>query len=149
MDPNEFYVLAVELAKTGRAAALRSATSRAYYAVYNVVVDALDAIVPISRGPQAHKEIQRLLLATQEHLLIQVGSDLGDLHSRRCDADYRLDRKEPENPKTVEATLIEARQMIDTLHHVFTSATALQVKRRVQKFWIDVERRQLQGGKPV
>src|SRR5580704_6711565 len=111
MNATDFYVLATQLAKRGGAASLRSATSRAYYSIYNVIVEVLDSVVPVYRGPQAHKEIQRLLLATQEESLIQVGSDLGDLHSRRCDADYRLDRKEPEDPKTVQATMLETKQM--------------------------------------
>ena len=52
----------------------------------------------------------------------KIGSQIGDLHSRRIEADYRLQRKTIENRKTAEALVKQAARMISILDtHCFGS----------------------------
>src|ERR1700683_3872313 len=98
MNPRDFHLLALKLVRGGGAVRCRPATSRAYYGVFNVGVEWLNPIVPLSKGSAAHGQIARLLANSGDSDLAQVGSDLGDLHSRRIDADYELNNLGAENP---------------------------------------------------
>lgn len=60
----------------------RSATSRAYYAVFNYAAELLRAFVPISKGAAAHGEVQHCLASCGDTDVVAVGSDLHALHSR-------------------------------------------------------------------
>jgi hypothetical protein len=62
MDAHDFLKLATELSRRGRAADLRSAVGRAYYAVFNVAAEMLRGWnIPVTRNASAHGEIQRYL----------------------------------------------------------------------------------------
>jgi hypothetical protein len=57
MDPREFHTVARRLLAGGTAGERRSATSRAYYAVYNVAAEWLRQHVRISEGAAGHGEV--------------------------------------------------------------------------------------------
>jgi hypothetical protein len=105
----------------------------------------LNPIVPLSKGSAAQGQIARLLANSGDSDLAQVGSDLGDLHSRRIDADYELNNLGAENPSTVHATVVEAAKMIGTLDDAFTGAGSLALKRAIQTYWTAVLREPLRG----
>src|SRR5687768_16433861 len=128
MDPREFYKLATQLAGEGGPAQLRTATSRAYYAVYNVSAVFLNEIVPLSKGPAAHGQVQKLLANCSDADVVAVGSDMGDLHPRRIDADYEMADVNCENQKTVQATVAEAKGMIDAMDQAFTGGGSQALK---------------------
>src|SRR5438046_1576262 len=116
MDPREFQRLASQLVGGTSPAECRTAISRAYYATYNVAVEILkDMGFPISKGPTGHRDVQNQLSNSGDAEVMKVGSQLTDLHSRRIQADYRLDRTDVENIKTAHTLVEQARKMIQTL----------------------------------
>ena len=93
MDPREFHRLAAQLVGGTSPAEFRTAVSRAYYAAYNVAVQILEEMgFRVSRGPAGHGEVQNRLSNCGDGEVIRVGSQLATLHSKRIQADYRLDR---------------------------------------------------------
>lgn len=116
MDPREFHRLAFQLVGGTSPAEFRTAISRAYYATYNVAVEVLESMgFRISKGPGGHGEVQNRLSNSGDSEAIRVGSQLADLHNRRIQADYRLDRTDVENVRTARALVEQARRMIQTL----------------------------------
>ena len=149
MDPREFQELAQRLSQAGGPAELRSATSRAYYAIFNLSAELLNQMVPLSRGAAAHGQVQKLLANSGDADVVRVGSDLGDLHSRRIDADYEMGDLKSENDKTVRATVSEAGEIIATLGRAFSGVGSQAIKRRIQQYWTQTLREPLRGRPPV
>ena len=101
MRPRAFHELATRLASSEDPADLRTAISRAYYAVYHVAREMLEsASFRISKGPAGHAEVFRCLSNCGIPELQRMSSDLGDLRSRRNDADYDLKNEYVELPST-------------------------------------------------
>ncbi|MEK6632149.1 MAG: hypothetical protein AABY94_02435 [Nitrospirota bacterium] len=117
MEPKKFLELAQALAfESPQPAKLRTATSRAYYAAYNVGVEVLEKMgIQINRGPGGHGQVQRFLGNSKNEELQQISSDLGTLHSSRIAADYRLSDQRSENPNNVKAFVQHAKKIIETL----------------------------------
>ena len=116
MDPREFHQLAVQLIDESSPAHLRTAISRAYYATFNVGVEILGSMgFRISTGPAGHAEVHRLLNNSGDPEITKVGSQIGDLRSKRIEADYRLRRSSVENKKTANALVKQAGKMIEIL----------------------------------
>ena len=149
MDPREFNRLATALAQGNGPAHWRSATSRAYYAVFNVGAEMLRTIVPLGRGSKVHGQVQKLLANCNSLDVQAVGNDLNDMQSRRIDADYELGDLKAENQKTVQATVEEAREMIEKIDQVFSSATSRAIKKSIQQYWTGVLRESLGGHPPI
>lgn len=141
--------LATRLAASNRPADLRSATSRAYYAAFNVAVMLLDEIVPLSKGPAAHGQVQKLLANSRHAALVQIGRDIGNLHSRRIDADYDLRDTRCENQKSVQASVARARLLIEMIDQTFASTEANATKKVIQHYWTETLREPLRDRKPV
>ena len=128
MDPREFHRLASQLVGGTTPAEFRTAISRAYYAVYNVAVQILEEMgFRINRGPAGHGEVQNRLGNSGETEVMKIGSQLTDLHSRRIHADYRLDRTDVENEKTVRTLVEQAGRMIRTLDGCRSSPRRAQI----------------------
>ena len=116
MDPREFQVLSSELVAGNRASELRTAISRAYYAVHNVGVEILTEFgFRISKSPSGHGEVWNHLSNSGDSEVVIVGSKLSDLHSRRIHADYRMDKKDVEVQMTAKALVETASKMIQVL----------------------------------
>lgn len=116
MDPRDFHRLASGLVNTSSAPEIRTAISRAYYATYNVGVEILEELgFPIPRGPGGHGEVQNRLGNSGDGEIEKVASMLSDLHSRRIQADYRLQNRQIENQKTAEGIVRQAGGMIQVL----------------------------------
>ena len=77
---------------------------------------------PISTGSAGHGEIRHLFNNCGNSEVKKIGSQIGDLHSRRIEADYRLHKKNIENRKTAEALVKQTARMISILDaHCFGS----------------------------
>ena len=135
MDPREFHRLASQLVNDTSPASLCTAISRAYYASYNVAVGLLEDLgFRISKGPAGHGEVQHRLSNSEDTEVMQVGSQLTDLHSRRIQADYRLDRTDVENVKTARALVEQARRMIHTLDSCRSEPRRTQITTAIQNW---------------
>jgi uncharacterized protein (UPF0332 family) len=116
MDPREFKSLASDLVSSTKPAYLRTAISRAYYAAYNVGAELLMGMgFEIHQGPSAHANVEYRFNNSGSAELSKASSQLALLRTRRIEADYRLDRKNVENPKTAEALVKEAEKIIKVL----------------------------------
>lgn len=113
MNPREFQELAKKLVSGNTPAELRTAVSRAYYSVFNVGIELLKGMgFRISEGSSGHGELEYRLSNSKHSDIERVGSQLGDLRSRRIHADYRLEKREVESMKTARALVQQASAMI-------------------------------------
>lgn len=115
MLPDLFLTLAEELARDGRPAASRTAISRAYYALFNVAERFLARMKYPRPKKDYHVKLQQRLLASGDPELAGIGSDLGDFHQERIQADYYMDDHFPENKNNAEAAVKKARSMIEAI----------------------------------
>lgn len=135
MDPRDYHILATELARGRRAVDFRSAINRAYYATYNVGVEILEGMgFKIDKGPQGHKKVQYLFNNCGVDEIISVASKLGDLNSRRIDADYRLQKQSVERKKNAEALVNQAGEMIETIDGSCTGENREQIVATIKEY---------------
>jgi hypothetical protein len=115
MDPVRFLDLAKVL-KGGTASAemCRTAIGRAYYAAFNVGVEALVAIgIRPSQNPSGHGELKNCLGASNDPELRKANARLGALHSRRIRADYDMSDPIVETRAEADIACHEANEMIN------------------------------------
>jgi uncharacterized protein (UPF0332 family) len=108
MNPAQFCDVAGFLlaAKPTESAAIRSAVSRAYYALYHVVARRLvEAGIQLpTKKPECHELVYRILSGARADELKKVALSLNDLRHQRNRADYDLDDEPIEsvaNAKTI------------------------------------------------
>jgi hypothetical protein len=93
MDSREFLALAGRMAAqgTGGEAVVRTIASRAYYAAFHVTVGLLTELkVKVRANANAHGQVRTILLGSRHADAQEMASILGDLHTHRVRADYRL-----------------------------------------------------------
>lgn len=135
MDPREFHILASELVKGRRACEIRTAISRAYYAVFNVGVEILTGLgFRISEGPRGHGDVWNRLSNSGDSEVVKVGSQLTDLYTRRLHADYRLNKKDIEDQKTARLLVELAHNMIRTLDECRSEPRRPQIIKAIQNW---------------
>ena len=116
MNPREFQELAKKLVNGDSPAEFRTAVSRAYYSVFNVGAELMKEMgFPIRENASGHGELEHRLSNSKHIDIEKVGSQLGDLRSRRIQADYRLERREVETRKTAQAIVQQPSTMIMVL----------------------------------
>lgn len=141
MDPRAFLQLAATLVNRSGAAELRTAISRAYYATYNVSVELLKTMsVSINEGPAGHGQVANYLSNSGDLEMQKVGSQLADLHSKRIRADYRMDRRDVENPKTAQALIAQVNMMIQTLDACRSEPKFSQIKSAIETYQRQITR---------
>jgi len=74
----------------------------------------------ISKNPSGHSELEHRLSNSKHIEIEKVGSQLGDLRSRRIQADYRLEKREAETRKNAQALVQQASEMIAVLDRFCT-----------------------------
>src|SRR5208337_5409710 len=120
MNPREFCTVAGKFALRGEAAASRSAISRAYYSLFHVVLEFLEAnqvSLPKCR-PNCHVLIYRYLYNCKHKELQIVAGALNDLRAQRSEADYRLGNLDVESSKTACAVVERAQREIERFDRV-------------------------------
>ena len=117
VEPQAFLQLAKLLASgTPLPERLRTATGRAYYAAYNVIVQELGLLgIRISASSMGHGEIVNFLGNSKDKELQTVSSSLSTLQTNRNHADYRLNVEEAERQKNVQAHVEHADRIIATV----------------------------------
>lgn len=111
MNPDEFLVLAEQLATGPGEAALRSAISRAYYAVFHVVLQELGPAFEIPVDASGHRILGHCLRNCGVPQAVPLAQTLDSLRDLRNRADYRLDDVGP-SPATVAARVASARRFV-------------------------------------
>lgn len=141
MDPREFLQLATALVGRTGAAELRTAISRAYYATYNVSVELLKTMaIPISAGPAGHGQVATYLHNSGDPEMQKVGSQFADLHSKRIRADYRMNRRDVENPKTAQALIAQANMMMQTVDTCRSEPKFSQIRSAIESYQRQITR---------
>jgi uncharacterized protein (UPF0332 family) len=115
MNPAEFCDIAGFLlaAKPTERASVRSAVSRAYYALYHVVAQRLVAagiLLPVKR-PECHELVYRILSACTDELKT-IALTLHDLRHERNRADYDMEDALIESAAKAKTTLEKTRTRI-------------------------------------
>jgi len=115
MKPEDFLILAKELHSKGNEAALRSATSRAYYAAFHKGREVLTSMNFKIVKATAHKDICRYLQYSGDREVIAAGLKLDSLRTMRNKADYDLDIQHVATRSNTSFHLAEAEKIIDAL----------------------------------
>ena len=116
MNPEDFLSLARELYLKGNEAALRSATSRAYYAAFHKSREMLTSMnIRVGTGAPAHGDISRYLQYSEDRSVTAAGVKLDSLRSMRNKADYDLNTKRVATRSNTDFQLSEAQKIIDVL----------------------------------
>ncbi len=125
MKPRDFLDLARLLASaTPKAANLRTATSRAYYAAHHVGAEVLSGMgFTISTGPSGHGDVWNRLQNSGDQDLMVAGSQLADLHSNRIKADYRMQDTKAENQQNVRCHVDQAKRIVEAIERSCSSPT--------------------------
>lgn len=101
MNPSEFIGLAGKMlaaSKEGTPAIHRTVTSRAYYGAFHAAKSLLAALNHSPpQNANAHVFVVQCLSACKHKHARLAGSLLGDLHSYRISADYKLESSEPDS----------------------------------------------------
>lgn len=93
MNPLDFLQIAERFKDSVSQCEVRTSIGRAYYAVYNHVIDTLRGLgLEFREDGKLHMELVRALKATNDDSIKSVGELLEELRSRRNHADYRMDR---------------------------------------------------------
>lgn len=125
MEPRKFLDLAqLLIIGTPQPERLRSATSRAYYAAYNISRKRLSELgFKISSGPSGHGEVCDRLGNSRDTDLQVIGSQLSTLRRFRNNADYDLADGKPEKLDNVRAHVEQAKRMIETIERCCSGPT--------------------------
>ena len=121
MRPEVFLDVADELAHLGGPGHLRSAVSRAYYAVFHVASDASAAL----GAPRAnsHDVIGDRFQTSDDPEISEIGQRFLDLKAARHRADYRLSQSQGvEDSSSVMVHLREARDLVGMFGELPTGA---------------------------
>jgi len=135
MNPRDFYELASNLAANNNAAHLRTAVSRAYYAAYNTGVEILEKMgFTIKKSPEGHADVRMCLNNSGNTEVEEAASKLSTLSTQRIHADYRLNKVDVENPKTVEALIKDANNIIAILDSCISEPKRSQIIKSIKEW---------------
>jgi uncharacterized protein (UPF0332 family) len=118
VNAKDFLALAEALVKTtsSEPSKLRTATSRAYYAAYNVCVKALlDLGFRNLKSSNGHENVIRYLSNSKDDELQKMSGYLASLRSQRNKADYDLNDATAEKENNVTLHVAQARIVINTV----------------------------------
>jgi uncharacterized protein (UPF0332 family) len=101
MQGRDFLDVAKNLARSQFEASLRSAISRAYYAMLNSAVQFLIQLgFRVAQGPGKHGEVHHRLSNSGVEQALKFSNMLDELRKRRNDADYNMNSAEFQNQAT-------------------------------------------------
>ena len=136
MEPREFLKLASTLVTQSQPAQIRTAISRAYYAVFNTAAQFLaDLGFPLPRAG-VHVAVQHRLQNCADLKIKRIGSELTDLHTKRIQADYRLSQKSIEGQRTALTVISQADRMMQALENCIADEPRRRVVVKAINEWL-------------
>ncbi|SPD71992.1 hypothetical protein PITCH_A1150027 [uncultured Desulfobacterium sp.] len=134
MEPRQFQFLASRLAENGAyPAEFRTAISRSYYAVFHFGLDLLDSLgFSIPQNPNAHEAVYRHLNNSGDADLVKVAVKLGDLRTKRIQADYRLNMSDVESKENAKMFVHSAESIIETMKKCCQGKDRNQIIRNIK-----------------
>lgn len=120
MEAKDFLEVAKRLQDSDREAERRTAISRAYYAVFNLVKGFLaNAQITLPKDAAGHEKAHQYLLNSGLPEARKLADDLSTLRVRRNDADYELlSPKYPHDKNNSALLCIKAEQFFERLKAV-------------------------------
>jgi len=116
MEGKEFFTLAQKLTQMRNEPALRSAVSRAYYAVFHCCMKLLTELgFKFSKDASAHAKVAAYLNNADIIAINDVADALSYLRKRRNFADYDLTSKEFQDHLSCQGDLIRAHAAISQI----------------------------------
>ena len=114
---------------------LRTATGRAYYAAYNVIVQELGIMgIGISQSASGHGEVTNFLGNSRDRELQTISSSLSTLRTNRNHADYRLDFEQAESPNNVRGHVEQATRIITTVRRCCSGPNRTSIIQAMKEF---------------
>ncbi|MGA2403520.1 MAG: hypothetical protein ABSG91_17740 [Syntrophobacteraceae bacterium] len=98
-------------------AEIRTAISRAYYAIFNMTAQFLVNLGFTLPRTNVHVAVQHRLQNCADMEMKKVGSQLTELHNKRIQADYRLNEKSIENQKTALTVISQVDRMMQLVEN--------------------------------
>jgi len=93
MDPRDFLHLAKKLCSGNTEAERRTAVSRSYYAVYNLMAKFFrDKDIPVPLAAEGHEKVSQYVNNSGIPEAAKLSGAIGNLRGARNDADYELDQ---------------------------------------------------------
>ncbi len=120
MQPNEFFTVALDLAKNSPSAAeKRTAVSRAYYASHHTGANIIQNLGGrVGRGSSAHGNVFGSLCGCSVKDVAKLGEKIKSLHGWRRRADYILTDTLVEKDSNVQQVLLDATEIINKLEDI-------------------------------
>ena len=134
MEPREFHILASTLVTEPKPAEIRTAVSRAYYAIFNMAEQFLINLGFRMPKNNVHVAVQHRLQNCGDSEIMNVGSKLTDLHHKRVQADYRLNEKSIENQKTALTVIAQVDQMMELVENCLAEPRRQLIIAAIQKW---------------
>lgn len=139
MNPIEFNNLASELVAGNTPAKIRTAISRAYYAVFLIGLELLNGELGFGIPThKAHKEIKYCLSNSGDTEFKKVSSKFGILQSNRVSADYHPERTGVENLNNAQSLVILAGSIIKTMRADIVEPRRSQIIKSIQDYRRDI-----------
>jgi len=135
MQGADFLEVAKDLAKSHSEAALRSAVSRAYYALFNVAAQVLiEWGFVVSQGPGAHGEVRNRFSNCGIEQVTDFVHSLDELRARRNQADYNMNSKAFDNRTHCALLVASAGVAIQTLKEFRQEPLRRQIQTGIREY---------------
>jgi hypothetical protein len=135
MEGKEFLEVAQKMVQIRSEAAIRSAYSRSYYAIFNTGKKLLDDLgFPLPKDATAHEQLYYRLNNCGITAVIEIASWLSDLRLRRHRADYEMTSREFQSHITCEFYIARAKLGIAQLESCYQQPLRNQLKDGIQEY---------------
>lgn len=135
MDPREFHRLATELVDKSHPVHYRTAISRSYYAVFNFGAKTLRSMgFKIDESSKGHGEVRNKFSNCGDDELMEVGSQMGDLHGMRIKADYRMTDQSVERAATAKLLVEQATIILTRLEGCHIEPKRTQIIAAIKEY---------------
>ncbi len=135
MDAKEFLVVAQKLVQMRGEAAIRSAFSRAYYAVFNVGNKLLKELgFLLAKDAEAHERLYIRLNNCGIPEIKEAAVWLRDLRKKRVLADYEMDKSGFQSHTECELNIARAKLIVAQLEGCYQQPLRNQLKTGIQEY---------------
>lgn len=87
----------------------------------------------MSRGPRAHTDLRNAWGAIDHAIARQLAAQLGDLHSKRLNADYDLDRIDVESVETARTYVALGETLLRSLEGILREPLRAELATAIQQ----------------
>jgi len=135
MDGKEFIDAAKDLLRLRYEAALRSAVSRTYYAMFNSAAQYLvESGFSVYQSHVGHGQVYQWFFNSGVELLIEFSRVLNDLRRRRNEADYNMKSDEFRDSTKCALQVAQAQLLIENLSDCRKEPLRSQIRNNIRAY---------------